>query len=192
MEEIMIEEIYKDVFKIIGDSNIYFLREENILIDAGNFSDDAMIKEELSKVTSLEKIKTVIFTHLHYDHIGNCHLFPAASFYASKDAISCLKENKSNTILSKPLADNFNISLKDIESLKLPDYLEVIYTPGHSKDSLCVFDKKRKILFSGDTLFFNGNVGRYDLPFSSKEELLFSLKKLKELDYEILAPGHDY
>lgn len=185
-------EIYKDVYKIVGDSNVYFLKKENILIDAGTSTDELLIKQSLEKIIPLDKIKTVIFTHLHYDHIGNFHLFKNACFYASKDAINCLKEDKYKTILLEPLADNFNISLKDINKLNLPDNLKIIYTPGHFKGSICIYDKKRKILFSGDTLFFNGGVGRYDLPFSSQEELFSSLKQLNSLDYDILAPGHDY
>jgi hydroxyacylglutathione hydrolase len=188
----MIEEIYKDVFKISGESNVYFLKQENILIDAGHLTDEMMIKNYLSKIISLDEIKTVIFTHLHYDHIGNFHLFKNATLYASKEEISSLKEDKYKTILSKSLADRFCVDVKDIESLKLPEYLEVIYTPGHSKGSLCIFDKKRKILFSGDTLFFNENIGRMDLFFSSPKEMPSSLRKLSSLDYDLLCPGHDY
>jgi hydroxyacylglutathione hydrolase len=188
----MIEEIYKDVFKISGESNVYFLKQENILIDAGYPADEMMIKNYLSKIISLDEIKTVIFTHLHYDHIGNFHLFKNATFYSSKEEISSLKEDKYKAILLKPLADRFNVDVKDVSSLKLPEYLEVIYTPGHSKGSLCIFDKKRKILFSGDTLFFNENIGRMDLFFSSPKEMPSSLRKLSSLDYDLLCPGHDY
>jgi glyoxylase-like metal-dependent hydrolase (beta-lactamase superfamily II) len=31
-----------------------------------------------------------------------------------------------------------------------------------------------------------------DLPFAAPDEMVFSLNKLKSLDYEILCPGHDY
>jgi glyoxylase-like metal-dependent hydrolase (beta-lactamase superfamily II) len=188
----MISEIYKDVFKITGESNLYFLKKENLLIDTGYPTDELMIKQDLLKIIPLEEIKTVIFTHMHYDHVGNYHLFTKASFYASKDSILSLKEDKYNAILLKPLADNFDIEVKEISSLGLPDYLEVIETPGHSKGSICIYDKKRKILFSGDTLFFRDNIGRMDLPFSSPKEMSSSLNKLKDLDIEILCPGHDY
>jgi len=188
----MISEIYKDVYKIIGESNLYFLKKENILIDTGYPTDELMIRQDLSKVIPLEEVKTVIFTHMHYDHVGNFHLFQNASFYASKESVISLKEDKYKAILLKPLADNFDIEVKEISSLGLPDYLEVIDTPGHSKGSICIFDKKRKILFSGDTLFFRDNIGRMDLPFSSPKEMKSSLKTLSSLKYDILCPGHDY
>ena len=188
----MIEEVYDGVFKISGDSNIFFLKEENIVIDAGTPTDERIVSYEFSKITSLDKIKTVIFTHLHYDHIGNYKLFKNAEFYASKDSIESLNKDKFKTILLKPLADSFNVKLKDVETLGLPDYFKIIYTPGHTKGSFCLLDTKRKILFSGDTLFYNGYVGRTDLFTSVPEKMSDSLNKLKKLDYDILCPGHDY
>ncbi|NCP98563.1 hypothetical protein GW820_06830, partial [archaeon] len=53
----MIEEIYKDVFKITGESNLYFLKEENLLIDTGYPTDELMIKQDLSKIIPLEEVK---------------------------------------------------------------------------------------------------------------------------------------
>ena len=45
------------------------------------------------------------------------------------------------------------------------------------------------VLFSGDTLFHNG-IGRTDLPKSVPEKMNESLKKLRNLKFEILCPGH--
>ncbi len=64
---------------------------------------------------------------------------------------------------------------------------KVIKTPGHTKDSKCFLYKK--ILFSGDTKFEHG-IGRTDFPESSPQEMHESLKKIENLDYEILCPGH--
>ncbi len=68
--------------------------------------------------------------------------------------------------------------------------LEVIHTPGHTKGSVCLYDRDRKVLFSGDTLFENGKC-RTDLG-GDKELLAKSLKKIKKLDVEHLFPGHNY
>ncbi len=64
---------------------------------------------------------------------------------------------------------------------------KIIKTPGHTKDSIALLYKK--ILFSGDTLFNNG-IGRTDFPDSEPEKMNESLKKLKNLNYKILCPGH--
>lgn len=67
---------------------------------------------------------------------------------------------------------------------------EVLCTPGHTKDGLCLYSKKEKVLFSGDTLFF-GTWGRTDLPGSSAEEMKASLKRLLALPPKTkVYPGH--
>ena len=67
--------------------------------------------------------------------------------------------------------------------------MQVIETPGHTKGSVSFYEKKNKLLFSGDCLF-KGNIGRYDLESGSKEEMKESLEKLLKLDSKVLLPGH--
>jgi len=68
---------------------------------------------------------------------------------------------------------------------------KVLHTPGHSPGSLCFFG--HGFVITGDTLFV-GAVGRTDLPGSSFETLMASIKnKLLPLpDETIVLPGHDY
>ena len=70
--------------------------------------------------------------------------------------------------------------------------LEVINTPGHTKGAVCLWYPEDKILFSGDTMFYNKNIGRLDLPTSVPGEMRNSLIKLLDYNYKILCPGHDY
>ena len=71
----MIKEIAPKVWKLNVDSNVYFLDfKEKIVIDCGPKAYRVLVEEELSKVVSLDKVERVIFTHLHYDHIGNFDL----------------------------------------------------------------------------------------------------------------------
>ena len=58
--------------------------------------------------------------------------------------------------------------------------LHVLYTPGHTPGSCCVYLEKEKIIFTGDTLFKDG-IGRYDFSYSSEDDLNKSLKKIFEL-----------
>ena len=64
---------------------------------------------------------------------------------------------------------------------------EVFKVPGHTKDSLAFLYSG--VLFSGDTLFFNG-VGRVDFEESVPEKMEESLELLRGLDYDVLCPGH--
>jgi len=68
--------------------------------------------------------------------------------------------------------------------------LSVIHTPGHTEGSICLYDKVRGQLFSGDTLFANG-YGRVDGMGSDPEAMFDSLKKLLELPGSTdVYPGH--
>ena len=51
---------------------------------------------------------------------------------------------------------------------------KVIHTPGHTAGGICLYCKKEKLLFSGDTLF-RGSWGRTDLPTSSFEDIINSI-----------------
>ena len=150
----MIKEIAPKVWKLNVDSNVYFLDfKEKIVIDCGPKAYRVLVEEELSKVVSLDKVERVIFTHLHYDHIGNFDLFPKAKYYASEEEISLLKENKVYAIGDPLLAMRFKVKLNPLKDFL---GLKVIKTPGHTKGSICLYYSKERVLFSGDTLFFNG------------------------------------
>ena len=78
------------------------------------------------------------------------------------------------------------ITNKNIEDL--PKQFKPIQTPGHTQDSFCILYDD--ILFSGDTIFHEGGRGRTDLPGGNEQQILNSIKNLKEVNYKILCPGH--
>ncbi len=86
-----------------------------------------------------------------------------------------------------PKAD---VRLKDGDRVFDMD-LVVLETPGHTPGSVCFYAEKEGILFSGDTLFFDG-VGRTDLPGGSEKKLRESIqKKIVVLPPETrVFPGH--
>ncbi len=137
----------------------------------------------------------VIFTHFHYDHIGNFALFPNAKYYASQAEIDVCRKDPFGAILNEEVVEKFTakvLSIKEIESSVLASLaLEIIATPGHTIGSICLYCPAKKILFSGDTLFAH-TYGRVDLPTSVPKEIMRSLLKLKKVDYRILCSGHDY
>lgn len=170
-------------------SNIYLIKEPELtLIDLGHRKNiDLVIKSlDLLKYKP-EDVKKVIFTHLHYDHIGQPSKFKNAKFYASKDEIISFKFSPKKTTVE---------NWKEIEKIQLIvlkdkiDDLKVIQTPGHTRGSICLLHEKEKVLFSGDTLFDGGIIGRTDLPTSMPTKMKDSLLKLAEVEYNILCPGH--
>ena len=125
------------------------------------------------------RVKYIINTHTHFDHvIGNEQV---AELTAAK-----IVQHK-NSQLEKDIAvsDGDTIEIGRIR-------LRVLYTPGHSKDSICLLLDDQFIL-TGDTLFV-GNCGRVDLPGSDAKEMYDSLlNRLATVDENLIVyPGHNY
>ena len=67
---------------------------------------------------------------------------------------------------------------------------QVIYTPGHSKDSVSFYFPEENVMFVGDFIF-KESIGRTDLPGGDSMEMKESIKKLLTYDENmILYPGH--
>jgi glyoxylase-like metal-dependent hydrolase (beta-lactamase superfamily II) len=87
---------------------------------------------------------------------------------------------------------------------KLLNDLEIIWTPGHSFGHICVFDAKRKYLFSGDHILsrITPHIGNFVIPdfladeyadYNFKnvfEQYLQSLDRIDNLNPKIIFPGH--
>jgi len=185
----MITKVHDNVWKVSADSNVYLLEKERVVIDTGNRAQRTIIDQFLSKVINFEFVDAVIFTHLHYDHIGNFDLFPNATFYASKKEIEDFKKRPMDTILNQDMVDKFKVDLHPIEKLKI-DGLEIINAPGHTRGSICLFYNK-EVLFTGDTIF-NTCIGRIDLPTSAPKKMQDTLNRLVTYQHKVICAGHDY
>lgn len=191
------EKISKNVIKIVSDSNCYII-ENKIIIDTSKSELKDELLNTLKKITKPENIQKVIFTHLHYDHIECFDLFKNAKFYANKDAVLSMSDNKEKEkmILKKQTSEIFNIELKNIQNDKEINRIFKIYdTPGHSPSCIILFYEKDNILFTGDTYFYKNCYGRTDLPNSEPEKMQNSILKTLEIIKKynpVIAPGHDY
>ena len=70
--------------------------------------------------------------------------------------------------------------------------LKVIHTLGHTIGSVCLYYSKLKVIFSGDTVICEGGEVREPMESASMNpsEVIRSVKKLSELDFESIPPGH--
>ncbi len=171
-------------------SNAYFIEKPvAMLIDLGAGENSELLKRGLSALGYRpEQVKKVVYTHFHYDHIGRPEDFPNAKFYASKWEIEDLKKKKFFAVYG--LKAYRALRKVELHPIRSTSELEVIQTPGHTRGSICLFHKKHKILFSGDTLFDYNTIGRTDLKTSVPEKMASSLKKLEKYKYKKLCPGH--
>ena len=148
--------------------------KESIIIDP---SWDLIELEMIIKENNL-KIKYIVNTHHHFDHtLGNETMIESTGAPVIQHEKSELKHE---------------ITVKDGDSINFGhSSLKVLYTPGHSDDSICLIGDGK--LFSGDTLFV-GNCGRIDLPGGSAKKLYHSLFEILYFldDSLMMYPGHNY
>jgi hydroxyacylglutathione hydrolase len=173
-----------------SDSNIYVIG--NTIIDAGtglNFTRMMDMFKVMGKKT--DDIEWVINTHGHFDHVGGNGFFFEAKI-AIHEADADVVEKGDQELSFADFFDG-NLRAHKVERrLKDGDEicgLKVIHTPGHSPGSICLYDERNKVLFSGDTVFAEGR-GRTDLPGGDEEAMKKSIEKLKGLKIEKLFPGH--
>ena len=146
------------------ETNCYILdyNGEILVIDPG---DDFYI---LKRYLMERKVIGVLVTHNHPDHIG---------------ALSSLVD-----AFKVPVYDKNNLQEGRFEIG--PFHFEVIYTPGHTSDSVTYYFRDYNFMFSGDFLF-KGTVGRMDLDTGSVEEMKKSLAKIYDYSDRIkVYPGH--
>jgi len=145
-------------------TNCYILNcdGKTLIVDPG---DDYYI---LKRYLMERDIMGILITHGHDDHVG---------------AVSSIVDAFNVPVYNK---DNLNEGKHEIG----PFHFEVIYTPGHTSDSVTYYFYEYNFLFSGDFLFKN-TVGRMDLPTGSVEEMKHSLEKIYTYnDRVIVYPGH--
>jgi glyoxylase-like metal-dependent hydrolase (beta-lactamase superfamily II) len=184
-------------------ANCYLVSENNscFLIDPAD--NGTFLLEEIER-QQLELV-ALIATHGHFDHVmaaGEIQMSymsryqQKVPFYISEDDVFLLKrliETARHYLSVEPMILPIQEALSltpGMHSIK-PFKLKVIRTPGHTPGSSCIYLEKEKKLFTGDTVFAEGAVGRTDFSYSSKAKLYDSLKTILSLpeDVEVYA-GH--
>lgn len=143
--------------------NCYIVEKNNtcLIIDPGAES-DKIINEIKYPVIA------ILVTHSHFDHIG---------------AVNELKEKYNVPIYQYSNLEERNYKIGDFN-------IEVIYTKGHTDDSISFYFKDDEKMFTGDFLF-KSTIGRTDFPNSNSEEMKKSISKiLKYNDIIDVYPGH--
>ena len=175
---------------ILGDET----SREAIVVDPGY--DIPLILGALAKHQLT--VKQILVTHAHIDHIASAHTLKqitgAPILYNQADLpLVALMDWQANLFdLAIPTVYPPDHSPADGETLHLgPTVAEILYTPGHSAGSVCLYLPTENLLLAGDTLFAGG-VGRTDFPTGSAPQLLDSIQtRLLPLPGQTLViPGH--
>jgi len=192
----------------------------SVIFDAGFSFLGNKYAKDIRNVLGARNPAHLFLTHAHYDHCGSASVlksdFPGLKVTASekaKDILSRPNAVKLMTTLSeeaerfaakggkkRPPAKPFEPVLID-QTLKEGDIIElvkdlsihVIETPGHTRDHVSYYIPEKKILIAGEAAGIPDSTGYivtdclvgYDMYVNS-------VKKLAQLDIEILCLGHDF
>lgn len=158
------------VYLVLGDRNR--LEDLNTLVDVGH--DPAILAHIGRTFTGVGKwpVEQVVLTHSHSDHSG---LLPQmrAAFHPKVFAFS-------------PHIDGGVCLVGDGNIIRMGDAeFEVIHTPGHSSDSICLYNEAEGVVFAGDSpLLITSAGGTYETGF------LAALEKLCARDVQRIYFGH--
>ncbi len=188
-----------EVHKVSGaafDGNVYLVMDERpILVDAGMMA--GPILKNIKKFIDPAKIEMIVLTHCHHDHSGAAPVLKEATgakLMLSEKEVGCVGDDLASVAyLFGQQAPEYKVDeiLKEGMVLDIGKWkLEVMETPGHSLGSLCLYEKSELVLFSGDTVFPDGNIGRTDMLGGNTAELVRSIERLAKLDVKTMYPGH--
>lgn len=195
----MIEKLNISVLESYHITNCYIVWDEKskeaVIVDPADREDIIFKKIEELGVS----VKYIALTHAHKDHtialqsvIEKYNVKVIASIlekemlegkYSDSSEVFGLKQKKYNT-------DDFIFLENNSEFLLGEKKIKIIYTPGHTKGSVCYYIADENAMLTGDTLFADC-FGRCDLDTASIDDMVESLctlyKNYKEVN---IYPGH--
>jgi glyoxylase-like metal-dependent hydrolase (beta-lactamase superfamily II) len=182
--------------------------ERALLFDSGlGIGDMRAVTKELTEIEPI-----VLNSHTHYDHVGGNHQFEVvygtATEYTAENAKGRKHEDVAEFVgegwiwkrtpegfdrdryQSKPFT--IRETVVDGEVIDLGGRrLEVLLTPGHAPDSLCLLERENRLLFTGDT-FYPATLYAH-LPGSDFALYRKTASRLAELqgDVDFVLPAHN-
>jgi hydroxyacylglutathione hydrolase len=167
---------------------------EAVVIDPG---------DEIGRITSILdkhhlRVKAIIITHAHIDHIGGAQKLkaltgaPVYMNFSDQELYDHIDTQAQWLGMATPGKTDIDVNAREGESIRLgAAEFQVLETPGHTQGSISVWIPAENKLVAGDTLFLD-SIGRTDLPGGNPRQILRSIHdKLLPLDDAVVViPGH--
>src|SRR5271154_3853124 len=175
---------------IFGDEQ----SREAVVIDPGDEIED--IQAILAKHGL--RVKAIVITHAHIDHIGGAQKLKAATgapvyMNANDQELYDRLDMQAGWLgVPTPERTSIDVAAREGDTVKLgPAEFQILHTPGHTQGSISLWIPAENKLVAGDTLFLD-SIGRTDLPGGDSRQILRSIHdKLLPLDDTVVViPGH--
>jgi hydroxyacylglutathione hydrolase len=203
--------------KFLPDSHVYVIgmpeANDYTLVDCGLMQMGSYKLEELGHCgIRLDHVKRIIMTHTHMDHLGCLpelkKAIPHAEVWVHKaeaDYLECGDDKIvfGNKMFESMIRSQYAIP-PDFFKIEVTKKLEggesfclggiefkVMHLPGHTIGSIGLFNEEYRWLISGDTIYADGAIGRYDLVSADPAALKQSLELIESLGVDTLLPCHN-
>ena len=157
-----------------ADSTSVLIRASGriIVVDPSTKYMQPAVKTSFKQIGVFPKdVDTVILTHTHNDHIENLKFYKNAKVY----------------VHSGGDVDVPGAKVIDDDEFKICEGVRLVYTPGHTMDSMSVFvDADRKYVVAGDAIPLEDNFTRNIIPASNVDGAL-ALESIKKIMLQILS-----
>ncbi len=174
-------------------SNVYVLAGDYLtVVDPGN---DYTIFGELDKLGyNVLDIKKIVLTHGHRDHCMGVFEFLRYPPVWEQKEIEIIMHAAGPMEFKKTLKE-YGFTPTEIEGGETLDLgghkWEVIHTPGHTIDSICLYHESTKTAITGDTILPNAMSDADKAGGGRFDHFLYGLKQLMKKEIENILPGHD-
>jgi 2-aminobenzoylacetyl-CoA thioesterase len=192
-----------------------------VLFDAGMTAAGKMYRDDIRSVLGERQPEILFISHVHWDHCGATtylkRAFPSLKIAASENAarimsrpravelMARLSENARSIVASFPEIESsqlikepfepfeIDMLLEDGQTIDLGDGLtvEVLATPGHTRDHLSFFVPREEILITGEASGCLDSAGSVITQFLfDYDAYIRSLNRLAALPASVLCQGH--
>jgi len=185
-----------------ANSIVSFDGGDAAVVDSGYVTHAAQTVELVAHAVRGRRLKRLINTHSHSDHIGGnaalqarfgCEIIVPAGLHAT------IAEWDENALLLSPLGQQaarfqHDSLIRAGDEISLGDLnWQALAVPGHDMEALAFYNPERRILISGDALWENGFGVIFSELLGEADGIAITratLEMLSRLPIDIVIPGH--